>query len=285
MIPFIVLFPIFYSLIKSFTLLIKYLYSISSNRKVWKSISGKYVLVTNVNSEFEESLCLILAQKNIKLILIGPNENRLLKLKTKIGSKLEVIHYSIDMTHQKDFTFLEKYDIGLVINRVGSFTDIPEMFVNQNTDGVIDLCIKAPMNLLKVVMTAMAENHLGYVVNIGFHYSIKPSPRFSTVASIKSAYKAWSESMYYEMMPFNVNVEYMEMGDILFSEDKLDSSNFLTPDVYKAAESIIGSLGSSYFTVPYFSHFIMYICVFITPRFIIGRYRGYKMLEYSQNNF
>lgn len=277
MIPFIILFPIFYGLIRSFTLLTKYFYSLTNNEKVWKSLSGKWVLITNVNSEFEEKICFFLAQKNVKLILLGSNENKMIEIKSKISNKVEVVYHCLDIIHQKDFSFLEKYDIGLLINKICPFSCNPEYFMEQNIDFMIDAYVKAPMNLIKTVMNYMADAHSGYIVNIGFNYSIKPSPQYSFIASIKSAYKSWSESMYYEMMSYNVNVEYMEVGDMCFSDDKQFTPNIIRPSVCRTAQSVVNSLGSSYFTVPYFSHFFIYTFIFVTPRFMIGRFRNYKV--------
>lgn len=284
MIPFMVFFIIFYALIRSFTLLTKYFYSVTNNDRVWKSIVGKYVIVTNPDNEFEEALCMQLAKKDIKLILLGFNESKLLELKAKLCKKVEVVTHLIGSTQQKDFSFLENYDIGLFINKVGPFTNNPKYFIDQNIDLVFESCFTSPMSLLKTVVTCMAERHKGYIVNIGFNYSIKPSPQFSIISSIKSAYRSWSESMYYEMMPYNVNVEYMEMGCICSNIHPHEKPNIIRPSMNKAVESILGSLGSSYFTVPYFYHFLFYICVYITPRFIMGRIRSYKILGTAQGS-
>jgi 17beta-estradiol 17-dehydrogenase / very-long-chain 3-oxoacyl-CoA reductase len=278
MIPFIILFPIFYAMIRSFTLLTKYFYSLSNNEKVWKSLSGKWVLITNVNSEFEEKLCLLLSRKNVKLLLLGPSDAKLQEIKSKFANKIEIVCHSLDLVHQKDFSFLEKYDIGLVINKICPYSTKSEYFIDQNIDYLVDSCIKAPMNLLKTIMNSMAEAHKGFVVNIGFGYSVKPSPKNSLISSIKAEYKSWTESMYYEMMPYNVNVEYMEIGTMCFSDDIENKPSVLRPSVHRTARSVINSLGSSYFTVPYYSHFLLYTLIFVTPKFLVGRLRNSNII-------
>lgn len=283
MMPFVILFPILYALLRSFTLLTKHFYSLTNNKRVWKTLNGKYVLITNAVTEFDENLCLQLAKKNIRLILLGTNETKLLELRAKLSHRIEVHHHFLDMYHQKDFSFLDKYDIGLVINKIGSFTYQPEYFIDQNIDTVVDTYFKAPMNLIKTIMATMAEKHRGYILNIGFNYSIKPSPQYSVVSSIKAAFKSWSESMYYEMMPYNITVEYMEIGNLCFAEEKYYRQSFLIPEVKKVTKSVIETLGSSYFTVPYYSHFIVYIFIFITPRFIVGRLRSFRNESINQS--
>ncbi len=67
------------------------------------------------------------------------------------------------------------------------------------------------MNFAKSIMISMVEKHKGYIVNIGLGEFGRPCPYFSLNAAIHTAFKILSESMYYEMMKYNVNVEYMEI--------------------------------------------------------------------------
>lgn len=258
------------------SLLCKHFYSISNNRNVWRSLRGKFALVTNATSDVGEALCQRLAEKGINLVITDTKEHKLTDLRTRLARKVKVVHHTVDFNDCTDFSFLEKYDIGLLINKIGFADSRPQYYIDQNIDSLIDSYMRGPFCMMKSVLTSMIEKHKGYVVNIGLAYSVKPRPHFSFMAAVRLAYRSWSESMYYEMMPFNVNVEYMDTGSICLQISNQEGPSLLRPSPDVFARSVIDSLGSSYFTVPYFPHLLEYIVTSIIPKFFIARVRCFR---------
>lgn len=274
--------PIFYTMIKIIALFYKYFYSINNNDIVWASLKNKYVLVTSASTEFSQSLCHWLSNKKINLVLIGQNEDKLIDLKSKLIQKVDVYIHPMNISNCSDFSFLDKYDIGLLINCIGDIETVPEYFIDQSIESIIDSQLKAPMCLIKTVMTMMIEKHKGFIINIAFGHCSKPTPHMSLKYAIKSTFKSWSESMYYEMMPYNVNVEYVEIGRMA------SDGNSIFPNIEKVSKDVVDTLGSSYFTVPSFIHLIFFIFRQILPRSVIGRLRNnlnqeMKKIHLSQN--
>lgn len=262
------------TLVMPVSLLCKHFYSILNNRKVWESLRGKFALVTNATSDIGKALCQGLTEKGVNLVMIDTNEHKLADLRTRLTRKVKVVHYAVDIGDCTDFSFLEKYDIGLLINKIGFADSKPQYYIGQNVDSLIDSYVRGPFCMMKSVLTSMIEKHKGYVVNIGLAYSIKPRPHFSFMAAVRLAYRSWSESMYYEMMPFNVNVEYMDIGATCSQSSGRASLLRPSPDIL--ARCIIDSLGSSYFTVPYFPHLLQYIITSMVPGFFIARVRSFR---------
>lgn len=277
------LLSLFCALAKPISLLCKHFYSISSNQKVWESLRDKFALVTNATSDVGEALCRRLTEKGMKLIITGPNERKLIDLKARLSRKVKVVHYTIDFNDCSDFSFLEKYDIGLLINKIGFADSKPQYFIDQGIDSLVDSYIRGPFHMMRSVLTSMTEKHKGYIVSIGFAYSVKPRPHFSLVAAMRLAYRSWSESMYYEMMPFNVNVEYMDTGTIYSQSSSPDTPTLLRPSPDAFAKSVIESLGSSYFTIPYFPHLLEYIGISVIPEFVIARIRSFRNEVFTRN--
>lgn len=178
MIIFLLLLALFYTLANSISLLCKHFYSISNNHKVWESLQGKFALVTNATSDVGEALCRRLIEKGIKLIITGPCEDKLIDLKARLPNKVKIVHHVIDFSDCSDFSFLEKYDIGLLINKLGFADSRPQYFIDQSSESLIDSYMKGPFHMMRSVLTSMIEKHKGYIVNIGFAYSIKPRPNF-----------------------------------------------------------------------------------------------------------
>lgn len=256
-----------YVMLKIGALFFKYIYSICNNRKVWASLRNRYALVNPASTDFGELICQQLANKKINLVLIGQNEDRLIDLKSKLIHKVDVFIHPMNIANCSDFSFLDKYDIDLIINSIGDIETVAEQFIEQPIDSIIDSHLKAPMNLIKTVMTTMVNKHKGYVVNVGFGHCTRPTPHKSLKFAIKSTFKSWSESMYYEMMQYNVNVEYIEIGRMSSPECKYR----ILPTLDEVAKSAVNTLGSSYFTVPSFIHMIFFIFKQALPRSCVGR--------------
>lgn len=276
MVLFLIILPLFYSLINLLTLISKYFYSVTSNYTVWETMHDRFALVTFATTDFGAAISMELASKKINLILLGPNEEKLLELKKKIGNKIVVYHHAININNCKDYSFLEKYDIGLAICGIGHEDPCPSYFIDQNIDNIVEMNFRGPLNFMKFMTTMMAEKHKGYIVAISFGYSAKPHPHHALTTAIRRAFRSLSESMYYEMMQYNVNIEYMEIGGFVPLDSKTSKHSLFKPSVNKVAKSVVNTLGSSYFTVPYIFHFFQFIFAIIIPRFLLARQRYYR---------
>lgn len=267
--------PILYCMVRSFSYLFKYLFSLLNNYKVWESLHGKFVVVINANTELGEPICHQVVEKGLKLIMIGDNENALIKLREKILKKTKIIYYAIDLSSISDFSFLEKYDIGLLINLLTMEDQNPKYFINQKISRTVDFHIRSQYQILKTVLTQMTEKHKGFIVTVNLSYSIHPYPQRAFVSALTSSFKLWSESMYYEMMSSNINIEFMDIGPLTYSHNA-SKANIFRPTPQIVAKYILKTLGASFFTIPYFPHMLEYIGLFIFPGFIVARQRHAK---------
>lgn len=279
MILILIVLPVLYFIISSLSPIGKYFYSITNNKRVWESLSDKFVLVISATSDFGAAVCAVLAKKKMKMILLDPSEDKLLELKARIGKQNNIFHHAIDLVNCTDFSFLDKYDIGLVINKIGSNASTPLHFIDQNSDQILNSELKAPLSLMKSIITSMAEKHKGYIVNVGFGPSANPSPHYALSSAIKCAFKSWSESMYYEMMPYNINVEYIEVNGLCQKDDKKHRWFCFSPTVETSALYVVKMLGSSDFTIPHIFDFIQFMVAAFIPKSILGRLKSYRNEE------
>lgn len=265
--------PIIYCMARCFSWLFKYFFSLLNNFKVWESLQGKYVVVTYATSELGEAICARIVEKGMKLLLLGNNEQDLIHLRARLLKKTKIIYHVVDFSIASDFSFLDKYDIGLIINLLIVPDPKPQYFINQKVASTIDSLLRGQFQMLKAVLALMAQKHKGYVLNVNFSFSLQPRPQTAFVSALMSFYKLWSESMYYEMMPSNVNVEFMDVGPV-------DSSNarfsLFNPSVETLSKCIVGTLGTAFFTIPYFPHLIEFSMIFTLPGFLVARYRSAK---------
>lgn len=259
--------------------IIKYIYSCFNNDNVWHKLKDKWILVTNATTVIGVAFCNHLAARGCKLILTGTNNEALQKLKDSLEPRVKVACFALDYSTQTDFSFVEKYDIGLVINKIGFFNPDPACFVDKDIDHFIDYNLRGPLFLIKSVLTGMIDKNLGYIINVGFRYTEKPRAYYSLITAVKAMFKVWSESMYYELKGSKINIEYMDTGNIVLNNE---SPSWLSPDPDTFVNSVLTTFGNSYFTVPYLPHFFEYLFIRFLPKFVVGRYRKAKIKQFSE---
>lgn len=257
--------------------LFKHVYSSLNNEIVWRKLRDKWVLVTNATTEVGVALCKNLASRGCSIIITGTNKMKLAALRKELETHTRVVSYVIDYSTDKDFSYLDAYDIGLVINKLGFYEAEPSQFIDKDLDYFLDHNIRGPLILLKSVIDGFIGRNFGYVVNIGFHYSNKPRPFYTMNSSAKALLHSWSESMYYEVRGCRVNVEYMETGTIALGGMQV---GWLAPSPDTFAKSVFSMFGNSYFTIPYFPHFLEFLVLSFIPKFIAARYRKCRLSSF-----
>lgn len=258
---------------------IKYIYSWFNNEGVWHRLRGKWVLVTNATTVIGVAFCNHLAARGCKLVVTGMNGEALQRLKSSLETRVEVVSFVLDYSAQVDFTFVDKYDIGLVINKIGFFDPDPGCFVDRDIDHFIDYNLRGPLLLMKSVLTTMIERNVGYIVNIGLCYTEKPRAYYTLITSTKAMFRAWSESMYYELKGSKINVEYMDTGSIVLNGR---DAKLLSPDPDTFVHNVLTTFGNSYFTIPYPPHFAEYLFIRFLPEFVVARYRKARLRQFSK---
>ncbi len=275
------IFQIFFAVILCIVVsdIIKYFYLYLNNEEVWNKLRLKWVVITNATSKMGIAFANHVANRGCNLIITDINEEGLSNLKKKLEKKVRVDYYKLDYSEDIDYSFLKKYDIGLLINKIGYFDCEPRTFIESNLNNFLIHNIKIPLDFLKNTLEIYIKNNFGYIINIGFDYSEKPRPFFAMINSVKSMYKTLSENLYYELKGYKVIVEYMECGSVTL-DDNL--GNFFSPNAYDLTKSIFSMFGNSFYTIPYFSHFLKYLLLRFVPKFVIARYRKHQLPAFGK---
>lgn len=275
-------FLLIYFLLNLAVFILNYIYSCTNNKRVWEALRGKYCLIINANTEEGEALCFEVIERGLKLVMVGDSEEKLHSIKSKIKNKVKVSYHVLDFSNCLDFSFLEKYDIGLVINNL-KFKDYkPQFFTDQRIERLIDTYFRGQFQMLNQIICSMMERNKGFIVNIGYTYNIHPNPHRSFLSGIIAAYKSWSESMYYELMPYNINVEYMDVGNLCTSDILAKRPSLFCPSIETFATFFYNTFGSSNFTIPYFPHLLQYVLLMMIPGSFVARYRSSGNIKFNR---
>ncbi|ADM12047.1 putative short chain dehydrogenase [Encephalitozoon intestinalis ATCC 50506] len=275
-----------YMMLKILPTIYQYIYSKCRNHQVWEGLKKKYVLINGATGKVGMGLARKFAEKGMKILLVGRSESRLTRLHAKIGRMTECHMHIVDYKRNPNLSFIERYDIGILINCVSAIEDSPAYFVEQTVEDIMNANLVGVMSLTRHVLVNMMDSGYGYVINIGSLMAEASTPLYSAFGCSKQALKTLSDSLYYELSGYNINIEYMGVGNVS-CEDYGEKSSFLRPSSDTLASSILGTFGSAKMSIPYFPHFIMYLLMLCIPSPLLSRLVLHKnrqeMLEMRNN--
>ena len=182
------------------------------------AISNKYpskrAFITGTASGLGEALSLLLAKDGWTIGMCDINEKGLVEIAEKVKQQGgQAITYLLDTSNRQQFeqvaqNFLREVGgIDLLINNAGvgdgaffhqySLEDWDWM-IGINQMGVIYGCY--------FFVPRFQEQQKGHIINISSVASFSNGPGMSAYSLTKAAVRSLSETLYYELAPFNVNV-------------------------------------------------------------------------------
>ncbi|KAK6090754.1 hypothetical protein P3W45_000477 [Vairimorpha bombi] len=210
--------------------IIRYAISFFYNPKIWEGLEGKCVVVTGATQEIGREICKQLSNKKVKILMIDDNRHKLEYLKNKLLPKVDIEYYVVDMNINSDnyniFSFLEEYDIGMLINASITVDRGMESFINRRDDKIINTNILSTTHITHRVVAQMVEKRFGFVVFIADTAFGLPFPYCSVYSATLAYLHQLASSLYYEMRNYNVVVEYVRHGNILYSEYGKNDQNY-----------------------------------------------------------
>ncbi|CAD26421.1 HYPOTHETICAL OXIDOREDUCTASE SHORT CHAIN DEHYDROGENASES/REDUCTASES (SDR) FAMILY [Encephalitozoon cuniculi GB-M1] len=259
-----------YIMLKVLPTIYQYTYSKCRNHQVWEGLRKKYVVINGATGKIGRGLAKKFAEKGMKVLLVGRSESRLIRLHAAIERMTECHMHIVDYKRSNNLSFIDRYDVGILINCASTMEDSPAYFVEQSIEEIMNVNLVGVMSLTRYVLVNMMDCGYGYVINIGSLMGEASTPLYSAFGCSKQALKALSDSLYYELEGYNVNVEYMGVGD-MSSEGCGEKPSLLRPSSDTLAESILSTFGSAKMSIPYLPHFLMYLLILCVPSPLLSR--------------
>ncbi|KAF9763571.1 Very-long-chain 3-oxoacyl-CoA reductase [Nosema granulosis] len=255
-----------------------------NNSSVWTKLKGKHVIITGATGDIGRELCRGLVDKDVKLIIIGRNEEQLKRLKDEMDEHIICEMFVVDFNIDSDFAFLDDYrDVGLLINNAGTLLKGPGFYLEEDDDPIINVNIRSTTKITRRVLRGMIERKFGYILNIGSVSADVPFPYLSSYAASKAFLKIWSFSLYYELKDFNIEVEYVDLAYVATKMTKLKPIIGVIPSNKIIAKNILSSFGSTYHLIPYTTHLILICIISYIPICVLGRIIEYVHRVYNLN--
>ncbi len=105
--------------------------------------------------------------------------------------------------------------IDVLINNAGiSYRSVVEHTREQNRLAQLDINFRAPMELIRLVLPGMREKRDGRIINVSSVGGMMAMPTMSIYSASKFALEGATESLWYEVRPWNIKVTLLEPGFI-----------------------------------------------------------------------
>lgn len=189
-----------YNLLEKFLFVPTYL----NNEKLRKELQGKTILITGASSGIGEQIAYLLAELDVKLILVARREERLLIIKEEIEKKAaKVSVFRADLRNETEMgellRFLHQLPDGLdvLISNAGKSIRRPmKDSLDRYHDFTRTMSINyfAPVQLLLSVIPLLKKNQ-GHIINIStINALLLPFPYWAAYQASKSAFDTWFRS-------------------------------------------------------------------------------------------
>jgi uncharacterized protein len=233
---------------------------------------GPWAIVAGASEGLGAAFAEELAKRGLNLILIARRLEKLEVLSNNLRNKyqIEIKYHSIDLAdfaQTKDFVSRLETNIGLLVyNAAYSPIDYFENISEENLIKIVDVNIKTPLLLSKLVLTKMIEKRKGGIVLMSSLAGAQGSPKIATYAASKAFNVILAEGIWNELKNHGIDVIASCAGAITTpgyknAQNTKDAPGTLNAN--KVAEKTLNALGKGPTIVPGFTNKM--------ARFFMGR--------------
>lgn len=239
---------------------------------VFKTKYGSWALVAGASEGLGAAFAEELAKRGLNLILIARRLEKLEQLANKLKENylIEIKYFSIDLTdYQETKSVILELDIDinlLVYNAAFAPISYFENLTDEDLTKIVDVNIKTPLLLTKLLTTKMIEKGRGGVVLMSSLAGTQGSPKIATYAASKAFNMILAEGLWSELKQKGIDVIASCAGAVRTPGYKNAQSEKDAPGTLDAtivAENTLNALGSGPITVPGFTNKMF--------RFLMGR--------------
>jgi len=236
----------------------------------FKSRYGPWAIVAGASEGLGAAFAEGLSKRGLNLILIARRKDKLEALANQLKKNysVEVEIYALDLSdfmNVKNLISKLRQSIGLLVynaaySPIGYLENIPE----EDLSKIIDVNIKAPLLLTKLLSAKMIERGKGGIVLMSSLSGNQGSPKIATYAASKAFNTILAEGLWLELKKHGVAVLASCAGAISTPGYKMAQNTKDAPGTLSAkqvAEATLESLGNGPTVVPGFTnklaHFMM----------------------------
>ncbi|CAA6673987.1 unnamed protein product [Spirodela intermedia] len=239
---------------------------------------GQWAIVTGPTDGIGKAMAFELARRGLNLVLVGRNPDKLSRASSEMKAevpgvelKTVVIDLSGDLSegirNLKDV--IKEIDVGILVNNAGLSQKKPMFFheIDEEMWGkIVRVNLVAPTVVTAAVLPSMLQRRRGAIINIGSGSTVIPSfPLYAVYTGTKGYISSLSKSLHAEYKQSGIHAQCQIPFYVVTNiTPTLRPSFFIaTPSQY--ACSAIRCIRYGPECIPYWSHFILYYLVQLSP--------------------
>lgn len=253
-------------------------------------------LVTGATSGLGKALCHALAQRNISLIAVGRNIQKLQLLAKEIQTQIRIVQVDLSQPNQRTslYVLIQELCPDLVINNAGfgvygSVIEQPlklsKEMIEVNIQAVMECSIEAASALKKAKKP-------GLILNISSAAAFFSYPNFSVYAASKAFVYRFSEALDIELSAYHIRVLTTCPGQIATDFRKKAAQNFpqktdhLTLSCQKAVRLILKQIkqGKRVQMIDLRYRLMVFLAYFIPKNFLLPFLQRSLSKRYRKKN-
>ena len=211
-------------------------------------MNRKTAFITGATSGIGKATAQLFAKNNIRLILCGRRNERLIQLKEELSSLTDVTTLQFDVS-KKDEVFKaieslpkEFQKIDILINNAGNAHGLSTI-QNGNLDdwdAMLDINVKGLLYVSRAILPKMVDRNDGFVVNIGSIAGKEVYPNGNVYCASKYAVNALNKAMRIDLNKHNIRVSAIHPGAVEteFSEVRFKGDKDKAKNVYKGFKAL-----------------------------------------------
>ena len=208
----------------------------------------KTAFITGATSGIGKATAELFAKNNIRLILCGRREKRLLELENELSNFTEVITLQFDVRDKYDVAdqisnLPENFkNIDILINNAGNAHGLSTIQDGniEDWDAMLDINVKGLLYVSKAIIPKMIENNSGFIVNIGSIAGKEVYKNGNVYCASKFAVDALNKSMRLDLNEHNIRVSAIHPGlvETEFSDVRFKGDTERAKTVYQGFKAL-----------------------------------------------
>lgn len=180
------------------------------------------VIITGATSGFGEAIARTLAKQNVKMVITGRTEQKLMQVAAEIeaSTQTKVLPLVFDV---RDYAACEKAiqsipedfrDVDVLVNNAGLAVELNPIQAGalEDWERMIDTNIKGLLYVTRLVSPWMVERKKGHIINLGSTASHEIYYGGNVYCATKHAVNALTKGMRTDMLPYGIKVTQISPG-------------------------------------------------------------------------
>ncbi|SEB35016.1 3-oxoacyl-[acyl-carrier protein] reductase [Tenacibaculum sp. MAR_2009_124] len=176
---------------------------------------NKFALITGASRGIGKAISHYFAAQGYSLILIARQHDNLIKLKSELHknhqiNKIKIVSLDFNIpleVESKINTIMDHNEtIDVVVNNAGILLTGNTTLSAKEITQLMNVNLISNMIISNIAAEKMKEQGYGEIYNLGSMAGLEPSSKIAAYAASKAAFISYSESLYHELLAFNIQV-------------------------------------------------------------------------------